>query len=393
MYSFDYHLHRVTEERFSTTNIILFSLPTSVIPILFIHQLLLITDIFATFAYMERRNNIVELLVKLGEQLADFGNDHQSKAAIEQACSANEWFSPDSVRRAVEAIRSEMLDRAKLTAWLADYPTLPLSQPLTVAIVMAGNLPLVGFADMLYTIAAGCRPLIKPSSKDPLPLYIATLVNSLADRELVGVLKEGDTPDVVIATGSDSSADYFRSLYPEAKHLIRGSRYSVALLSGSESSEEWRLLGEDCFEHNGMGCRSVSRLLVPRGYDFAPLIEALQPSLTLCCAGHKANYRQTRALLTMRGVPYIDGRGFVLVAEGAIAEERLSVISFSEYDSDDDVQKYFSQRAGKIQCVVAQKSLFERTVPFGQAQHPTLSDYADGVDVIVFLSHCSTHRG
>ena len=393
MYSFDYHLHRVTEERFSTTNIILFSLPTSVIPILFIHQLLLITDIFATFAYMERRNNIVELLVKLGEQLADFGNDHQSKAAIEQACSANEWFSPDSVRRAMEAIRSEMLDRAKLTAWLADYPTLPLPQPLTVAIVMAGNLPLVGFADMLYTIAAGCKPLIKPSSKDPLPLYIATLVNSLADRELVGILKEGDTPDVVIATGSDSSADYFRSLYPEATHLIRGSRYSVALLSGKESAEELRLLGEDCFEHNGMGCRSVSRLLVPRGYDFAPLIEALQPSLALCSAGHKANYRQTRALLTMRGVPFTDGRGFVLLPEGLVSEERLSVITFSEYDSDDDVQKYFSQRAEKIQCVVAHNSPFERTVPFGQAQHPTLSDYADGVDVIDFLSHCSTHRG
>ena len=160
----------------------------------------------------------------------------------------------------------------------------------------------------------------------------------------------GDTPDVVIATGSDSSADYFRSLYPEASHLIRGSRYSVALLSGKESAEELRLLGEDCFEHNGMGCRSVSRLLVPRGYNFATLIEALQPSLSLCSAGHKANYRQSRALLTMRGVPYVDGRGFVLVPEGLVSEERLSAITFSEYDSDDDVQKYFSQRAEKMQA-------------------------------------------
>lgn len=340
---------------------------------------------------MKSCNNRVELFVALGEKLTEFGHEPQSREIIEQVCSVNEWFTPDSVVRAVEAIRSEMLDRAKLTAWLADYPTLPLPQPLTVAIIMAGNLPLVGFADMLYTIAAGCRPLIKPSSKDPLPLYIATLVNSLADRELVGILKESDTPDVVIATGSDSSADYFRSLYPEAAHLIRGSRYSVALLSGEESTQELHLLGEDCFEHNGMGCRSVSRLLVPKGYDFAPLVEALQPSLTFCRAGHKANYRQTRALLTMRGVPFIDGRGFVLVAEGSITEERLSAISFSEYESEDDVKRYFAERADKIQCVVAQKSPFERTVPFGQAQHPTLSDYADGVDVIDFLSHCCAH--
>ncbi|MBO5902396.1 MAG: aldehyde dehydrogenase [Tidjanibacter sp.] len=342
---------------------------------------------------MKSCNYRVELLVALGDRLTEFGHEPQSQAIIEQACIANEWFTPDSILRAVEAIRSQMLDREKLNAWLADYPTLPLQQPLNVAIIMAGNLPLVGFADMLYTLASGCKPLIKPSSKDPLPLYIATLINSLSNSDLVGILSDSDTPDVVIATGSDSSADYFRSLYPKAVHLIRGSRYSVALLSGKESAEELRLLGEDCFEHNGMGCRSVSRLLVPKGYDFAPLVEALRQSLDLCGAGHKANYRQTRALLTMRGVPYIDGRGFVLVAEGLVSEERLSVITFSEYDSDDDVQKYFSQRAEKIQCVVAQNNPFERTVPFGQTQHPTLSDYADGVDVIDFLSHCSTHRG
>lgn len=329
----------------------------------------------------------LELLTTLGHQLATFGSDPESCRAIEEACAANEWFTPESICRSVRAIREEMLTHEKLYTWAERY-SLPLPHPLSVAIIMAGNLPLVGFADMLYTLAAGCTPLIKPSSKDPLPLYIADLINSLAGTERVRSLRDTDTPDVLIATGSDSSADYFRSLYPTAARLIRGSRYSVALLTGSESAEELRLLGEDCFEHNGLGCRSVSRLLVPQGYDFAPLIEALTPSLSLCSAGYASNYRQTRALLTMRGAEFTDGKGFVLTPDESIAEQRLSAICYTEYASQAEVAAYLTKRSNHLQCVVAQNSPFERTVPFGQAQHPTLSDYADGVDVIDFLSHC-----
>ena len=303
----------------------------------------------------------------------------------------NEWFTAEGIVRSVKAIREEMLRRERLTEWIAHYPALPLPRPLTVAIIMAGNLPLVGFADMLYTIAAGCKPLIKPSSKDPLPKFVATLINSLTGNELVGLLSDSDSPDVLIATGSDSSADYFYSLYPAATRLVRGSRYSVALLGGNESDEALSALGEDCFEHNAMGCRSVSRLLIPEGYDLSELADKLRPALSLCSEGYSANYRQTRALLTMRGEEFIDGKGFVFTRSESVADQRLSAIHYSTYRSEADVQDYFTERADKIQCVVADFSPFERTVPFGQAQHPTLTDYADGVDVIEFLSNCHTN--
>ncbi len=335
---------------------------------------------------MKSRFSTIEPLIQLGQQLAEFGHDEQSRHAITQACEANSWFTPDSILYAVEAIRRNMLTEEALTALLSAYPTLPTDRPHRVGIIMAGNLPLVGFADLLYTIAAGEKALIKPSSKDPLPLYIAQLLNNLSAQPLISTLLPDSQIDALIATGSDNSAHYFHSVWPAARRLIRGTRGSVALLDGSESQQELSALGRDIFTYNGMGCRNVSLLLLPEGYDLAPMIEAIKPHAKSCVAAYHSNYRQTRALLTMRAQEHIDCDYFALLPSSEIPAQRLSTIGVRTYSTMREVEEFLAANNQCIQCVVGNNPPFPRAARFGQAQHPTLTDYADGVDVMEFLA-------
>ncbi len=335
---------------------------------------------------MKHKFSTIEPLIGLGERLATFGHDEQSRRAISQACEANSWFSAHTITYAVEAIRRDMLTEESLTTLLAAYPALPFNRPRRVGIIMAGNLPLVGFADMLYTIASGNHALIKPSSKDPLPIYIAKLINSLTDSPLVSNLGPDSAIDALIATGSDNSSLYFRTAWPEARKLVRGTRGSVALIRGTESSEELAALGEDIFSYNGMGCRNVSLLLIPDGYDLSPLIEAIKPHSERCVAAYHSNYRQTRALLALQGKEHLDCGSFALMRSEDIPSLRLSVIGVRNYSSIGEAEEFLSTNSERIQCVVGDNPPFPRTARFGQAQHPTLTDYPDGVDVMEFLS-------
>ena len=319
----------------------------------------------------------------LGERLSTFGHTEESRAVIELSITENAWFTPEDILRAVSAIRSEMLAEEKLEAWLKSYT--PTSTPKRVALIMAGNLPLVGFFDLMCVTLSGHECHYKPSSKDR--VLMEYIVGELRAIEPTIALYPFDTEaeyDMLIATGGDAAVHHFDTHYPTTRRLLRGSRHSVAVLSGNESGEELEALCNDITAYSGLGCRSVSMLFVPRGYT--PKLESPQP----LCQKLKRNLRSERALRTMTAQPYTDCGGFILTP-GNDFPTSLATVTLHEYDSLSEVSAWLESHKESIQCVVSHvESLsaslpFGRIIPFGRAQYPALEDYADGLDLMQWL--------
>ena len=210
--------------------------------------------------------NAIKLFSALGERLRTFGCDDTTRRVIDRSCAENGWFTPGDIRRAVKALCDEMLQEETLGRWLELYPTLPVAKPRRVLVIMAGNIPLVGFFDLLCVVASGHRCLVKPSGKDSaLMLHVIGQLLDI-DPETAVELYDGTTPvDAVIATGSDNANRYFRARYAGIPALLRGSRQSVAVLSGSESAAQLAGLSDDIWAYSGLGCRNVSLLFLPEG--------------------------------------------------------------------------------------------------------------------------------
>lgn len=337
-------------------------------------------------------NTRIEPFVELGKRLETFGRTAASQRIIAAAIAANPWFSAASITAAVEAIRTEMLQRDRLEAWLAPY-RLPVAAPKRVLVVMAGNIPLVGFFDLLCVTVSGHRCLVKPSSKDRVllqfvldelravdPALPVSLYNDSSNEN--GGSCSREAIDAVIATGSDNTNRYFRAAYAGLPTLLRGSRQSVALLTGDETEAERAGLAEDIWLHNGLGCRNVSLLLLPEGLPFPAL---RPPQLS---DKYRNNYRQTRVLLEMTGTPFLDLGGAVVVEQEGFPQA-LSALACRRYRTEAEALAWLAEHDREIQCVVARSISHPRRVDFGAAQHPRLTDYPDAVDVIAFLERIS----
>ena len=318
---------------------------------------------------------MTEVFAELGRRLAAVSEE---EAAVAAACRGNGWFRPSEVCKALRAIAAEMLERRKLAQWLAAYPSLPAAEPRNVLVIMAGNIPAVGFFDLLCVCMSGHRCMVKPSSKDRATMeFIISQLREIDPRIPIEYY-DSQRIDAVIATGSDNTNRYFRARYAATPSLLRGSRSSVAVLAGDESEDELRGLAEDIFAYSGLGCRNVSLIFTPRG---------VIPQLP---AWHDANpkyinnYIQTRAVAAMRRVPFAD-TGCAILAEGREFPVELSRINYTFYDSMDEVDGWLSAHDSELQCVVARCVDHPRRVDFGRAQHPTLTDYPDAVDVMKFL--------
>ena len=323
----------------------------------------------------------VEIFGALGSRLSEFGDDDASREVVAQAMAENEWFSEDDIRYAVEAICCEMLDAEKLSKWLSFYPSAGSCEAKRVAIIMAGNIPLVGFFDLMCVLASGNIPYVKPSSKDRvLEEYVEQLLREIEPELRIERYAENAQYDAVIATGGESANLYFRTTFAGVSSLLRGSRHSVAVLSGKKSERDMTLLADDIFVHSGLGCRNVSLVFVPRGYELC------LPPRKMCKAYHN-NYRQCRALLTMQGVEFDDlGEAVVVKQPKAEFPRFLSQINIVEYDDLRDVRAWLVENDESLQCVVSDiEGLHSRCVAFGRAQSPTLFDYADERDTMQFL--------
>lgn len=335
---------------------------------------------------MKTTDNIMPF-VRLGQELERRLDSGELDGAIARSMEDNRWFTRESVGHALRAICTDMLREETLRRWIGRYSGCPAARPARVGLIMAGNIPLVGFSDLLCVLACGHECLVKVSSKDrAMTGYVIRLIREIEPGFRIGEI--GDTtPDALIATGSDNTRRYFESMYPGIPALLRGSRLSAAVLAGDESDEELRGLRDDIFLYYGMGCRNVSRLFVPRGYDFGRLCDILRQR-PVTHFPYLNNYRQAKAVRTMEDSAFIDG-GFFLLAEKEAGTDNLSEIVYAYYDDPDEVREWLAVHDDRIQCVVGRSVRHPRRVGFGQAQHPTPWDYPDGVDVVDFLLRLS----
>lgn len=320
----------------------------------------------------------IQLLAELGKHLGSTNGEWE--LARERAAAANGWFTPAHIARAVDAVVNEYLDEAKLREWAAAYQ-LPKTGK-RVGIVAAGNIPMVGFHDMLCGYVAGHQVHMKLSSKDEVLMkYVISWLgkaDATAERQLV-VADRLNGCDAYIATGSNNTSRYFEQYFGAWPNIIRRNRTSVAVLTGEESRDELEALADDVYLYFGLGCRNVTQLLVPRGYDFVPLLDAFRKyDDYINFSKYKNNYDYHLALYLLNKVTYMSNDSLLMV-ENALPFSPVSVLHYAYYD-DLELQQELFKSSEDIQAVVGRGF-----VPFGAAQKPALTDYADGVDTMAFL--------
>lgn len=306
----------------------------------------------------------------------------------------NPWFTPEALKKALEGIAS-MLNEEVLQLWLDTYDIKPITSgdQLSVGLIMAGNIPMVGFHDMMAVLASGHKVLAKASSKDDrLIKKLVEILSSIdpafskrihfSDETLSGM-------DAVIATGSDNSARYFEYYFRNIPHIIRKNRNGVAVLTGRESEEELAALGEDIFTYFGMGCRNVTKLYIPEAYDLKVLLGVLDrfhPLYQHNKYGNNVDYYRTLYLMNQDSI--LDN-GVLLLKEDPSIASPVGVVFYERYSEIGFVQQKLELHQQEIQCIVSVDPEIEGAIKAGSTQMPKPWDYADGVDTIRFLMELS----
>ncbi|MDR0386057.1 MAG: hypothetical protein LBH60_08265 [Prevotellaceae bacterium] len=345
------------------------------------------------------RKYITDAFSCLGEIITDYLDGSANSPAIEQAtelsCIDNYWFTKENILRALDAVAKNMLDSKKLSEWISQYP-FDRSGSQRTGLIMAGNIPLVGFHDMLCTLLSGNIAIIKPSSKDR--RLIKTLCEILTDKfpDMTGriIFTSGKPQNVhnVIATGSNNAARYFRAEYKNRPLLLRKNRYSTAILDGSETGSELEALADDIFCYFGLGCRNVSNVFVPENYEWNMLFDAMgKYASILNHQGYNDCFRYRKALSDLSGENYLSN-GFVIIRKTGPAFPAIASINCTVYKSIEQATAFIAEQRDRIQCVVAGIQHTEDTIPFGYTQKPGLSDYADGIDTLKFLADSNPFR-
>ncbi len=332
-------------------------------------------------------NQRIAAFARLGDYLRNLPQDDFNRLT-ENAQQENPWFTPDNVQRALTAVSSYLYSDA-LYAWTQPY-ALNSSTVKTIALILAGNIPLVGFHDWLCVLISGNRALIKYSHKDR--QLTEHLVHKLIEFEPAFsdriILTDGPVKnfDAVIATGSDNSARYFQYYFGKYPHIIRKNRVSVAVLSGNETPQELENLGEDVFSYFGLGCRNVAKIFVPQGFDLFTLRNAWKKFEPVIYHHKYANnYDYQKSVFLVNREPFTDF-GFALLKESEQLVSPVSVIYWQPYHSMKEVATRLEVLKDKIQCCVGKMA---GGTGFGKAQYPELDDYADGVDTLQFLQQLS----
>lgn len=322
----------------------------------------------------------IDLLEKLGNYLA--GDSEKLKDIRQRAFEKNQWFTYEFVTLSLQNISTQFLERSKLENWVKYYHLDDNIKPKTIGIVMAGNIPLVGFHDFLCVFISGHKQIIKLSEKDT--VLMAHIVDTLLEwnpetADLIKIAERLKNCDAYIATGSNNSSRYFNYYFGKYPSIIRGNKTSVAILNGEETTEQLSSLADDVHTYFGLGCRNITKLYVPKDYDFVPLLTVFRKyEYFKDHTKYKNNYDYNLALLIMNCVKYMTNESIIVTENANI----FSAVSELHYNFYEDVSVLINdlKEDKNIQCTVGYEAL-----EFGQAQRPGLFDYADGVDVIEFL--------
>lgn len=333
----------------------------------------------------------IEAFAFLGKSLRDLLAGKETKFSsrlhylIENQQIKNPWFTPPNIRMAIAAIAGE-LTYDNLTKWLSAYPELDqVTEPSDTGVIMAGNIPLAGFHDFLCVLIYGNRLIVKKSSKDPdlIELIKDILTDFNPEIDTMIQMTEGRISgfNSVIATGSDNSSRYFEYYFGKYPHIIRKNRNGVAIIDGTESDDEIRALGTDVFSYFGLGCRNVSKIFLPWGYDIAEIRGKWDGFSELITHKKYANnYNYHKAVFLVNKEKFID-TGFLLLRENDGLSSPVSVLHYSFYRTTEELNGRTDDLKEKIQCIIGHEH-----IPFGKAQVPFLWDYADDIDTIEFLS-------
>ena len=332
-------------------------------------------------------NRNIEHLVELGKRLK---TSETLQDDIITAGHKNTWFTPTFVQLAIDAIAKDMLNEHNLNKWLEYYEQNDNLRPVnkTIGLIFAGNIPLVGFHDFLCCYVAGCKVKVKLSSKDD--TLFSTVLNILfeIDPEAAGKIQIVDTLkdfDAVIATGSDNTNRHFEYYFRNYPKILRKNRNSVAILTGEETTEQLELLADDIFLYFGFGCRNVSKLYVPAGYDLTILFPRFGKYKWLHQHGkYMNNYDYNRTLLLLNKTPHLANE-FIALVENESIPSPISNLHYQFWQDEKLLNEHLAANADKIQCIVSGDNSRWALVPFGQSQSPQLWDYADGVDTMKFL--------
>jgi len=322
----------------------------------------------------------IDLMVRLGNYLGE--NTDQWQQVKQLAFEKNKWFTEEFIDLATLNITAQFLGRQALEKWVTHYHLDNNIRPKTIGIVMAGNIPLVGFHDFLSVFISGHRQDIKLSEKDN--ILAAHLVEKLTEWDpsvaaVITVAERLQNCDAYIATGSNNSSRYFNYYFGRYPSIIRHNKTSVAILSGKETEKELSLLADDVYTFFGLGCRNVTKLYVPVDYDFVPLLQAFRKYNYLADhVKYRNNYDYNLALLIMNSKKYMSNDSILLLEDDSIFTP-VSQLHYTFY-RDKDVNKGSVSIDENIQCIVGAGG-----IAFGQSQRPGLFDYADGKDTMAFL--------
>ena len=322
----------------------------------------------------------IDLIVELGQYITK--NPPEWQLAKEKAGLKNSWFTEEFVNLATTNIVEEFLQKEKLVNWVHHYRLDDNIQPKNVGIVMAGNIPLVGFHDFLSVFISGHKQTIKLSSKDD--VLVKRLLEKLAEldpgiNQYITITDRLNNCDAYIATGSNNTSRYFEFYFGRYPSIIRKTRTSVAVLQGSEDAATLELLADDVHSYFGLGCRNVTKLFVPEGYDFVPMLTAFRKYNYLSDhPKYKNNYDYYLAILIMNNLFYMTNDS-ILLLESEQLFSPISQVNYSFYTSAEGLKKQLESDSN-IQLITGYDE-----ARFGTSQQPGLFTYADGIDTMVFL--------
>lgn len=332
-------------------------------------------------------NDRIELLSLLGKHFLK--NDDALKATVLKTYYGNRWFTEDNIQQSIAAISKQFLEKEQLNSWINQYDFTEPESPKTVGLVMAGNIPMVGFHDWLCTFISGHKALVKLSEKDKFLLpYSIDFLSEIEPKvkEFTVFSDRLSDLEAVIATGSNNSSRYFEAYFGKYPNIIRKNRTSIALLTGKETKEELFELGKDIFNYFGLGCRNVSKIYVPKDFDFMLFMETMHEyNEMIHHHKYKNNFDYNFSLLILNKIKHYSN-GCILVHENESLHSRIASLHYEFYESTEQVLTTIRKQQDEIQCIVSSQSNDQLpTIPLGTSQEPSLSDYADNVDTLQFL--------
>lgn len=330
----------------------------------------------------------IQSFAKLGQYINNESEHLQEP--INQAVVLNPWFNHDNCLAAFTAL-AKTLELNLLEEWLLKYAiNTDGYRNKTVGLVLAGNIPMVGFHDILCSLILGFNVQVKLSSDDK--ILIPFLLKKLQEinpnfKKQISIVERLDNFDIIIATGSNNTSRYFEYYFKKYPHIIRKNRNGIAVLTGQENKQQLKELSKDIFTYFGLGCRNVSKIYFPKDYHYPTFFEGIEHSNYI--SNHfkyNNNYDYNKSIYLINGDEHLDN-GFLLLKKDVRIASPLAVVYYEEYDTLDEVKSTLESKKNEIQCIVSSISLGENlmTIPLGNSQSPKLTDYADDVDVIGFL--------